>query len=563
MTAAGPEYSGNLELALINARLYGRPAADRALLVRNGRIVLIGSVDEVRAAGGPATEVLDLAGASVLPGFTDSHTHFHRTAMLRKHFLDFEGMTTISGVLAAVAERAAGLPTGTWLQGDNLVAGTLVERRLPDRYELDAVAPDHPVLLRGMGKHVVVANSWALRLAGIDAATRDPDGGRIDRDGAGDPTGILHERGKLRLDTTRADTVVPALDDGQRLAALRAGIGELHRNGVTSIHEITRTPEEFGDYAQLHANGELGVRVVGYPRVLEGRAPLSALVDLGLRSGFGDDWLRLGGVKLSIDGACTFRNAAVYDAYPGQPANFGIIRATADEVDAVVLEADRHGLQVAVHAIGPRAVDMALDAFAGLPASSSANGNTGNGRGGQRGRLRHRIEHAYLPPSNGRLSDQFKRMRDLQLVLSTQPAFIHSVGDSWFDIFDEGQASAMVPLRSALDAGLTVLANSDCPSAPPAPLVGIQAAVNRRTSAGRPLDPAERITVVEAITMYTSAPAYAAGEEFSRGRLATGLLADLTVLAADPESVPAIDLAGIDVLATVVGGQLMHRHRSI
>jgi predicted amidohydrolase YtcJ len=552
MMSSPPERSGEPELALINAKLYGRPAVDRALLVRNGRIALIGSVADVRAVCSPAADVLDLAGASVLPGFTDSHTHFHRTAILRQYFLDFEGMTTISGVLRAVGERAAGLPGGSWLQGDNLVAGALMERKLPDRYELDAIAPDHPVLLRGMGKHVVVANSLALRLAGIDATTQDPDGGRIDRDAAGEPTGILHERGKLRLDTTRADTVVPALDDAQRLTALRAGIGELHRNGVTSIHEITRTPEEFGDYAQLHRDGELAVRVVGYPRVLEGRAPLSALVDLGLRSGFGDEWLRLGGVKLSIDGACTFRNAAMYDAYPGEPANFGIIRVCAAEVSAVVQEADRHGLQVAVHAIGPRALDMALDAFEQLPPHRTG-----------RGRLRHRIEHAYVPPSSGQLTGQFKRMRDLELLLSTQPAFIHSVGDSWFDIFEEAQAAAMVPLRSALDAGLTVLANSDCPSAPPAPLVGIEAAVTRRTAAGRLLDPAEGVTVAEAIAMYTSAPAYAAGEEFSRGRLAAGLLADLTVLSGDPEATAPTALARLDVLATVVGGQLMHRHRSI
>jgi predicted amidohydrolase YtcJ len=398
-----------------------------------------------------------------------------------------------------------------------------------------------------MGKHVVVANSIALARAGINASTPDPDGGRIERDNEGEPTGVLHERGKLTLDTTRADTVVPPLSDQQRVDALEIGIRGLHRYGVTSLHEIVRTPEEFADYSRLREAGRLDVRVVGYLRVVEARATLDGVLGAGLRTGFGDEWIRLGGVKVSVDGACTFRNAAVYEPYLGEPENLGILRIEADELREVVSRADQGGLQVAVHAIGPRAVDMALDAFAAVVPADGSNP------------LRHRIEHGYVAPVHDRLA----RMARLGLLLSTQPAFIHSVGDTWFDVFPPELVQAMMPLRAALDAGLTVLANSDCPSAPPSPLLGIQAAVGRRTESGRVIGADEAVTVSEAIGMYTAAPAYAAREEHSRGSIAVGRLADLVVLGNDPREVDVTEIADVPVLATMVGGQLMYRHESV
>jgi predicted amidohydrolase YtcJ len=536
------------DLALVNGRVWrapGAPAAPAtAVLVRDNRIALVGSDADVRAAAGAHADVIDLRQGALLPGFTDSHTHFHRTAILREHFLDFDNpaVRSVDDVVDLVRSRAASVASGRWIEGDNLVGGRLAERRLPDRAELDAAAPTHPVLLRGMGKHVVVANSLALKLAGIDAATSDPAGGRIERDGAGVPTGVLHERGKLRLDTTRTDTVVPPMAESDRLAALEAGIAELHRAGVTSIHEITRTRNELADYAHLHADELLHIRVVAYVRIVEGQASLDGMASTGLRSGFGDEMLRLGGVKISIDGACTFRNAAVYDPYLGEPENFGINRVEQPELDDLVRAADAAGFQIAVHAIGPRAVDMALDAFSNIAPDQRVNP------------LRHRIEHAYLPQRPG----QFARMRELGLLLSTQPAFIASVGDAWFEIFPPDEVAQMVPLRSALSAGLTVLANSDCPTAPPTPLTGISAAMTRTTMSGRTLAPEQRVTLAEAIDMYTRAPAFAAREEHCRGQIAPGYLADLVGLATDPREVSADAIGDVAVTLTVVDGVPVH-----
>lgn len=531
------------DLVLVGGSIWQQPGAS-AVLVRDGRIESVGTDAEIRSAAA-GVECVDLHGGTLLPAFTESHTHFHRTAVLREHFLDFDdpATRTVADVLDAVARRAARMPRDRWIEGDNLVGDRLTERRLPDRWELDKVAPAHPVLLRGMGKHVVVANSLALERAGIDAETPDPPGGRIERDERGEPTGVLHERGKLRLDTTRLDTVVPPMAEGDRLTALEAGIAELHRAGVTSIHEITRTRHELADYITLEADERLRVRVVGYVRVVEGQADLDGMIRTGLRSGFGSDWVRLGGVKVSIDGACTFRNAAVYDPYPGQPENRGLVRVEQDELDELVRIADAADFQIAVHAIGQRAVDMALDAFERLGPRQPLNP------------LRHRIEHAYLRQRPG----QFARMQRLGLLLSTEPAFIRSVGDAWFEIFDVEDARQMVPLRSALAEGLTVLANSDCPTAPPVPLEGIRAAVTRKTPGGHQLDPAESVTVAEAIDMYTTAACFAAGEERRRGRIAPGTVADLVALGADPQAVAPEEIADIPVTLTVAGGTTVHR----
>lgn len=532
------------DLAFVNGRVWPH-AADSgitAVRVRHGVIAAVGSDARALAGRTSRTEVVDLRGRVVMPGFVDSHTHFHRFAILRQHFIDLDdpSITQIRDVVDAVATRVAQKPTGSWIEGDNLSDGRLRERRLPTRHDLDDAAPEHPVLLRGVGKHLAVANSLALRLAGIDRTTPDPAGGRIERDADGEPTGVLHERGKLRLDTTRVDTVVPPLDESDRLKALSNGLRDLHERGITSIHEITRTRDEFADYECLREMGDLPVRVVSYVRVIEAQATLDDLTSVGFRSGYGDDWLRLGGVKVSIDGSCTFRNAAMYEPYPGDPGNTGIVRIAQDELDDVVQAADAAGLAVAVHAIGPRAVDMALDAFGKAR------------RRNPQSMLRHRIEHAYVMPGRDRLA----RMRDLELLLSSQPSFISSVGDIWIDIFGPDAVHDMVPLRTALDVGLTVLANSDCPTAPVDPLLAIASAVTRKTRNGQVLGTREAVTVADAVDMQTTAPALAIQQEARIGRVAEGMLADLVVLGMDPRDVPPNDVADIAVHATVVGGAM-------
>lgn len=529
---------GHGDLLLRGGRVWGAAPDCDAVLVHGRRIAAVGRGEELVS---PGTDVVDLAGRWVLPGFTDSHTHFHRTAILAEHFLDFDEVHpagSIAALLDTVATRYASTPDGGWIQGDNLSPAALAEHRFPTRQELDSVAPDRPVLLRGTGKHVVAANSLALRLAGIDASTPDPPGGRIDRDDDGEPTGVLHERAKLRLDTTRTDTVVPGLSEADRLHALAAGVARLHSLGLTAIHEITRTADEFADYQRLRASADgLGVRVSAYVRVVEGQATLDHLAAAGIRSGLGDDHVRLAGVKVSVDGSDEHRNAALYEDYPDDPGNRGLIRIEAAELEEVVRRAHGLGLQTAVHAIGPRAVDLALHAFAGIGDPDGVR------------RLRHRVEHAYLPPRPG----QFEAMRDLGLVLSTQPAFLEAGGDGWLDIFGADAGPRFLPLRTALDLGLVVQANSDVPCARLDPLIGVRAAVRRTTRTGTHLGDAEAVTVAEAVAMYTEAAAWSAHEEDRRGTVEAGKLADLTIVSGDP--VAELDTLIVD--GTVVDGRLV------
>jgi predicted amidohydrolase YtcJ len=533
-----------LDAIVTGARVHrtpGQAVAGDAIGIRDGRIVAIDAASALRDHVGPATRRIDVAGALVLPAFIDAHTHLHRWAVLRRCYLDFEAdrPADLAAVLEAVAARAATTPAGAWIQGDGLSASRLAEARLPDRRELDAVAPAHPIVLRGIGKHVVAANSAALAAAGIDRTTPDPPGGRIERDDDGEPTGILHERAKLRLDQSSPDTVVPSPDADLRQAALRDAYGELHRAGITTIHEMVRLPEEAGDHAALRARGALGARIRLYYRVHESPLSLDWLLALAVRHGMGDDLLRVLGVKISIDGFCIFRNAAVSVPYLGEPENRGILRIEPERLDALVTRAAGGGLQVAVHAVGDRAVDLALDAFEGAGPRPA-------------GDPPFRLEHGYVDLGAERL----RRMRRLGVVWSTQANFLDAYRREWQAAFEPERIERIMPLADGLAAGVPLVLDSDVPCAPFAPLDAIRAAVERRTADGAPHPQA--IGVVDAWRAYTTTPADVTCEP-SLGRLEPGAHADLLVLDGDPfRGAPgATALDGVAVRATMLGGSLV------
>ena len=533
-------------LVITNARvrtLEGDAIAE-VVAIEKGRIVGVGARDIARSW--PKAEVLDGRGATLLPSIIDSHTHFHRAAVLRAQFIDLdqEKFDSIPAVLAAVRERAAKTPKGGWIQGDSLREHRLAERRWPVRRELDSVSPDHPVILRSLGKHLTMANSLALRLAGIDRDTEDPKGGKLDRDEQGEPTGVLHETAKLRLDPARTDTVVPQVSEDDRLRALKEGIRMLQENGITCLHEIVAEPDHINDYLALRERGELGVRVRYYVRAVEARTKMEYLTGLGLRGGLGDAWLRLDGIKVSVDGSMESRNAAVYDPYPGQPENRGLIRVTQDELNEVFAQANRRHLQIAVHAIGPRAVDIALFAFEhalkDLPREDH----------------RHRMEHAYVPAD----PKQFDRIKALGLLLSDQPALLYASGDAYHEIFGgEKGVRNWMPLRKALDMGIRVHANSDFPSTPINPFIGLQAAVTRCSKGGREVDASQAVTVKEAVHMFTTANAYVTREEHDAGTIAVGKRADLMLIDRDPFETPPDQIMATKVLATILDGDIVHR----
>jgi len=532
----GPASTRSAGQILAHGRVHPLPGTAEpapAIAIRDGHVLATGGTDAMRALL-PDAPVTDLGGAAVLPAFHDSHTHFHRAAVLRHLFLDFETLrpATIADVVAHVRARAADLPPGAWIQGDSLTAAALAEGRLPDRHALDAATTAHPVVLRGIGKHVVVANSAALAAAGIGRDTADPPGGRIERDPDGTPNGILHERAKLRLDTSAPDTAIPPVERSLRLAALRAGIDALHREGIGTIGEMVRLTEEADDLAALAAEDALGVRVGIHYRVHEGEIRLPWLAGLGIRRVPGDDRIRVLGAKVSIDGWCIFRNAAVHRPYRGEPGNTGILRIDPDALTRLVGDANRQGLGIALHAVGARAIDAALDAFAaaGTPTAGP-----------------WRLEHAHLDLDAPRIA----RIRALGLVVSAQPAFLPAYRADWEAGLEPERVEALMPLASVRAAGIPVIINSDRPSGPAGPLRAIAGAVTRRAG-DRTIGAAEALPLADAWYAHTRAAALAMDDPRG-GILAPGARADLVVLAEDPFLRGGDDLP--PVAATMLDGR--------
>ena len=478
----------------------------------------------------------------MLPGFTDSHMHFKRASAFLSLYIDFDSVepATVADVTREVGSRVSVEPPGTWIQGDGLEPGRLEEKRFPTRGELDRVAADNPVVLRSVGRHVVAANSLALERAGIDATTPDPPGGRIERDEQGQPTGVLHEEAKLRLDANRSDSAIPPDSNKDRIAALSRAVELLHSNGIVAIHEMPRDPDQVSDWLQLREQEEPRVRVRFYIRGLAAQTSVYHLLGSGLRSGFGDAWLTLGGVKFSLDGSGAFRNAMVYDPYPGEPDNVGLQRVDTDEFVEAVRQSHAGRLQIAVHAIGQQALDLALGAFEALGVP-----------GPELAARRHRIEHAHFPPRPG----QLERLRDLGLILSMQPASIEAVGDTWRRVFEDDRLEGVMPVVTAMDLGIRIQFNSDFPCAKLNPFVGIKAAVIRQTSSGHTLDASQAVDTETALRFMTHQPAHTAFEETWRGYLRPGYAADLVVLDRDPLETPPDDLDLVEVVKTIVGGK--------
>ena len=506
-----------------------------------GRIIAMTPAGGLDHLVGPRTAKVDLSGRVVYPGFVDSHTHLKRASLIGTAFLDCGApdVRSIGDVLAGVSGRAAGLGPDEWIQGDNLNPLTLDEGRFPTKGELDEASGGRPVILRGVGRHVVVANSAALAAASIDASTLDVQGGHIERDADKEPTGVLHERAKFGLDTTQADTVVPPPSDAVRLDGLRDALQLFHRRGVTTLHEIPRARDEIGDYLALRERGDLTMRVAFYIRGWESSTKLEHMTSLGLRSGFGDDWLMIAGVKFSVDGSAMYANAAVHEPYPGTDDARGLVRIDAEQLSAYIGECREAGLRVAVHAIGDRALDIALDAYEQAPPVTP-----GKSFG------EDRIEHASVAPGPERLT----RMARLGLTLSQQPAFIESSGSSLAHVFQDEHLEGFFPVAGARDCGVPVILNSDYPNAPADPFMTLRCAVTRRSSEGQVVGEAEAVDLASAFYMMTEAPARAIGREHRSGRLEEGMLADFFATDEDFMAGPADELDQVPVRMTVVGG---------
>ena len=532
-----------LDLLLRNVKV--RTMDDRAPLagavgVFAGRIV--GVDDEV--AGLPARSVIDCDGAVLTPGFGDAHNHMAWYGMALSE-VDLSGCATLDELYRAVEQRAARTDHAGWVVGsgydDTAIGGH------PHRTELDRAAGGRPVWLKHRSGHMCTVSSEVLRRIDVDAV---PEGGVVARDESGTPTGLLEEQ---------AQQLVNALVTPVSTTELADAIGRAARDylaeGLTHVVEagigggwIGRSPIELAAYQLARERGDLPVRVqlmvasdALHPVAGHADDELTVGLDLGLRTGFGDDRLRIGPMKIFLDGSMVGRTAALTEPFCDHAHTSGYLQNDPDLMRDLVVEAHRSGWRVAAHAIGDRAVDLAIEAFSAAQSRKPRPG------------ARHRIEHAGLVRP-----DQLSRLAELGVIPVPQLRFLHEIGDTMADAVGPQRTPWMYRHRSFLDAGLRVPGSSDRPVALGAPLLGMQSMVERTSRAGLLLGADERVTAEQALRAYTTEAAWASGDERSRGSIAPGAHADLVLLAEDPVDVPSARIGSVPVLATFVEGRCAH-----
>lgn len=534
MTTAAPS-----SVLIRNARIYVRasaPTPTEAILLTAGRVAATGLEAERLADTLATVEILDLAGRTILPGLCDAHLHLE---MYARSLAMVDCETSKEECLRRVQARARQLKHGSWIlghgwnQNDWGGHGTAAE--------LDSVAPDHPVYLTAKSLHAAWANSAALLLAGVHSSTPDLPGGALVRDASGAPTGVLLE-GAMAL---VADQIPPPSVEvvAEEILAAQEILWQF---GITAVHDFDG-PRCFQALQVLHAERRLGLHVLK-------SIPLDQLehaASVGLRGGFGDDWLRIGHLKIFADGALGPRTAAMLHPYADEPGNMGIELLDREGLLEVGMKAARLGLPLAVHAIGDRANHEVLEGFAALRAFEGAEGLPA---------LRHRIEHLQLVHF-----DDVARPAELDVIASMQP--IHATSDMPMAIRAWGDRNRYAyAWRSQLDHGAMLAFGSDAPVDSPNPFLGLHAAVTRRRLDGSPSEDGwiseQRLSLAEALDAFTTAPARTAGYADRVGQLLPGFYADLIVLEKDPFTVPPGSLATISPLATMVAGEWVFRSES-
>lgn len=521
---------------LTNGRIYTmdstRPRAG-ALAIRDGRILAVGEEDEISAPA-DGGERIDLGGRCVTPGLVDAHVHFQHFSLSLQN-VNFDGAATREEVLRRIADFARKRPSG-WVQGWGWSQEVWPDLAFPTSAELDAVVRDRPVYLLHKSGHAAWVNSLALSMARIDTSTADPPGGRILRDDNGDPTGILMEDA---MDLVAR--IIPRPTPVEIAEAMRQAQAYCWSVGLTGIHDFDGR-DCFLALQMLREAGELGLRVVKNVPVYR----LEHALGVGLRSGFGDDWLRIGGVKIFADGALGSRTAAMLAPYEGEEDNRGIVVTEHEEMVEKARQASAGGLSLTVHAIGDRANHDVLNMYELLRREE------GNGP-----HLRHRIEHVQVIHPDDR-----RRLADLDVIASMQPVHATSDMDN-ADRYWGARARYSYAWRTMLDSGALVVFGSDAPVEKIDPLPGIRAAVTRRREDGRPGPdgwyPQEKLTMAETIYAFTTAAALTAGQDHNQGTISPGKLADLTVFDRDLFAIPSDELASVGIAGTVVGGRFRYR----
>lgn len=531
-----------VDLLLVNGTVLTvnqmQPLAE-AVAVRDGKIHAVGRSADLVGLRQSTTRVIDLDGATVIPGLIDAHTHFVSGSEALGQ-VRLGGVTTLAEWQERVREKVAQTKPGEWVVGrgwDDTKRTDIVS--LPSKSDLDAIAPDNPVYLGRADGHVGWANSLALRLAGIDGGREDPYGGRIVRDDRGEPTGILLETAKKLV-----EAILPTPDHASRTEALRRGLAEAARYGITGIHD-NAPREDIVLYQEFRERGELTLRVNTLVRGWEVDQPfLEPMLAIGARTGFGDDWIKLGALKISLDGTLGSRTAAMLAPYSDDMDNTGVFRISQAELDPIVETAHRNHIQIALHAIGDAACTMALDSIERATKAYDWPDH------------RHRVEHEQVITEY-----DMRRFAELGVIASLQP--VHAITDLLWVESRVGRARLKTSYawQSFLKLGAHICLGTDWPVETLDPRVGLYEAVTRQDLQGNPPGgqmPEEALTIEQVLKGYTLDSAWAEHAEHKKGSIEPGKYADLTILAQDPTAITPRELLSLEVLGTIVEGRSVY-----
>jgi predicted amidohydrolase YtcJ len=525
-----------MTLAIVNARIWtGERSAPwaEAIAVRGERIAAVGSSDEIRKlAGGLAP--MDGQGRLIVPGFIDTHVHF-LDGGFRLASVQLRDAKTRDEVVNRIKAFAATVPAGTWITGGDW-DHSLWGGELPQRSWIDAATPDHPVWVNRLDGHMALANSAALKAAGVSRATKDIAGGELVRLPGGEPTGLLKDNAMSLV-----DKAMPPPSDGMRARALTAAMKHVGEQGVTTVHNMGSW-DDLAAFARAHQANSLATRIYAVVPLAdwERLRDVVAKKEHGGADGLGDDWLRVGGLKGFVDGSLGSHTAAFERPFNDAPKDRGLLVNTPEDLYRWISGADKANLHIMVHAVGDRANNLLLNTFERVI-----------GENGPRDR-RFRIEHAqHLAAAD------IPRFARLSVIPSMQP--YHAIDDGrWAEKYIGDRIKTTYAFRSLIDAGASLAFGSDWFVAPPTPLEGIYAAATRRTIDDRnPAGwvPEQKITVEDALRAYTAGAAYASFDESRKGTLAAGKLADLVMLDRNILEIAPEEIRNVKVVMTLVGAR--------
>ncbi len=519
------------ETILHNANIFtsdpGQPKA-QAIAFSDGRIVAVGSDADILHLAGSSTTKINIGGKTITPGFIDAHTHPAYAG--RRHLRNVDcDLRSIKAIQDALKSQSLKTPPGDWISGFKYDDTKTAEGRYINRVDLDEVTPDHPIKIEHRGGHTAYVNSMALQLAKIDRNTPDPAGGQIVRDENGEPTGLLKENAVDLVSKLIPNTITPK-DDQEGVKLITKMMSE---SGITSVTDAYGEPKDLTAYRNALAADELSTRVycmIGYHHI-------NQMIEQGVKTGDGDDWVRIGGMKLTCDGSISERTARLSEPYVGRPDDYGIIVMDEEELYGYAIKAHKADWQIGIHANGDVGIDKSLNVFEKIQQEHPRNDP------------RFRLEHCTVINDN-----IVNRMKALNVIPNPFSTYVYFHGEKMKE-YGPDRLEYMFAVKTFLDAGINVTQTSDYPPGPFEPMMAIQSSVTRTDMSGNVWGPSQKITVEEAIKVGTINGSYASYEEKLKGSLENGKFADLVVLEEDPTKVDPTSIIDIKIQRTMVDGK--------